>query len=66
MTGKELAKLIGRTARFTYGGLAIRMSIIDAKMVWGSVQVQITPAEGSGSLWVRLESVTLDSLAEVA
>jgi len=58
MTAIELAKYIGQTATY-HGvpGLVIEVTVIDARVSWGQVQLQIQPVSGSGSKWVNAESL---------
>jgi len=58
MTAIELAKYIDQTATY-HGvpGLVIEVTVIDARVSWGQVQLQIQPVSGSGSKWVNAESL---------
>ena len=58
MTTAELAKYIDQTATY-HGvpGLVIEVTVIDARMSWGQLQLQIQPTSGSGSKWVNAESL---------
>jgi hypothetical protein len=58
MTTAELAKYIDQTATY-HGvpGLVIEVKVIDARMSWGQVQLQIQPTSGSGSKWINAESL---------
>jgi hypothetical protein len=60
MTAIELAKYIDQTATY-HGvpGLVIEVTVIDARVSWGQVQLQIQPTSGSGSKWVNSDSVML-------
>ena len=58
MTTAELAKYIDQTATYHGApGLVIEVKVIDARMSWGQVQLQIQAVAGSGSNWVNAESV---------
>ena len=58
MTALELAEYVGITATY-HGvpGLVIEVTVIDARVSWGQVQLQIQAVAGSGSKWVNAESV---------
>ena len=61
MTVLELAEYVGITATY-HGvpGLVIEVMVIDARMSWGQVQLQIQPTrpqDNSGSKWVNSDSV---------
>ena len=63
MTTAELAKYIGQTATY-HGvpGLVIEVTVIDARMSWGQLQLQVQPTRpqnASGSKWVNSDSVML-------
>jgi len=63
MTAIELAKYIGQTGAY-HGvpGLVIEVTVIDARVSWGQVQLQIQPTRpqnASGSKWVNSDSVML-------
>ena len=64
MTTAELAKYIGQTATY-HGvpGLVIEVTVIDARMAWGQLQLQIRPMAvcglGGGSKWVNSDSIML-------
>lgn len=61
MGTKELAKLLGRTGAFrTNEGLLVQVSILDAKIAWGAVRVQIVPVAGAGTAWVDKGRVKMD------
>lgn len=61
MNAKELSKLLGKTGRLlTNEGLKVRVSVLDARVSWGSVHVQVTPVEGNGTAWVDKGRVSMD------
>lgn len=57
MTTAELAKYIGQVGAY-HGvpGLVVEVTVIDARVSWGQVHLQIQPTSGSGSKWVNTES----------
>jgi hypothetical protein len=63
MNTSELAAQIGRTA--TLAGrrneFKTTVRILDAKQVYGKLRYQVTPIEGTGSVWVNAERVTFSN-----
>ena len=63
MTTQELSRQIGQTA--TLAGrrneFATTVRILDAKQVYGCIRYQVTPLQGSGSVWVNAERVTFQN-----
>ena len=58
MTALELAKYVGRPGDYyAVPGLVVDVKVIDARVSWGQVQLQIQPTSGSGSKWVNAESL---------
>tara|TARA_R110000765_G_scaffold390538_1_gene483263 strand:- start:293 stop:517 length:225 start_codon:yes stop_codon:yes gene_type:complete len=58
MTALELAKYVGRPGNYyAVPGLVIEVTVIDARMSWGQLQLQVQPTSGSGSKWVNAESL---------
>jgi hypothetical protein len=57
MTALELAQHIGQLGSYYIPGLVIEVTVIDARMSWGQVQLQIQPVSGSGSKWVNADSL---------
>jgi hypothetical protein len=57
MTTAELAKLLGQLGSYYIPGLVIEVTVIDARMSWGQVQLQIQPVSGSGSKWINADSL---------
>ena len=67
MTTAEMAKYIGQTGTY-HGvpGLVIEVTVIDARVSWGQVQLQIQPTRpqnASGSKWVNSDSVMVPGLS---
>lgn len=62
MTTKELAKYIGMDAEHDNGFYRAAVKIADARVMYGAVQVQVTPLAGRGTAWVRLDSVNLTNI----
>lgn len=62
MNAKDLAVLVGRTGQLQSPRLpfTVDVSILDARMTYGAVHVQVRPVAGQGEGWVALDSVMLD------
>ena len=57
---KDSAAYVGQLGMLTVdGGLAVTVTIADVRSVYGRVQVQVTPRQGSGYAWVNLDRVRL-------
>ena len=67
MTAIELAKYIDQTATYHgVAGLVIEVTVIDARVSWGQVQLQIQPTRpqnASGSKWVNSDSIMVPGLS---
>ena len=67
MTALELAQHIGQTGAYLgVPDLVIEVRILDARMSWGKLQVQIQPTRpqhASGSKWVQADSVMVPGLS---
>lgn len=60
MTGKDMAALIGQEAQFRCNeGIQVQVRIVDAKVSYGALRVQITPMAGDGVTWVDRSRVSL-------
>jgi glycine/D-amino acid oxidase-like deaminating enzyme len=57
-TVKELAIYVGCTATLHLGELGVRVTVLDARKIWGRIDLQITPIAGNGQNWVSLASVS--------
>ena len=64
MTTAEMAKYIGQTGTY-HGipGLVVEVKIVDARMSWGQLQLQVQPTSGSGSKWVNSDSIMAPGLS---
>lgn len=51
-TTKELAQLINTIVRLQSEGLSVPVKILDARVSFGKIHVQITPVGGEGNTWV--------------
>jgi hypothetical protein len=58
-TVKEMAQYLGRSGRFHVQGMEVAVRVIDARLSFGVVQLEIAPYSGSGSAWVARDSVRL-------
>ena len=73
MTGKQLAKYIGRPGWVTYSGInynadSIRfpITVTDSRTMFGRTDLLVEPVGGSGSAWVELARVTFPDARKVA
>ena len=64
MTVGQMAKYIGQTGTY-HGipGLVVEVKIVDARMSWGQLQLQVQPTSGSGSKWVNSDSIMAPGLS---
>lgn len=54
----ELSAFIGKHYRYHLNGLTFHVRVIDARVVYGAIQLCITPAtDGNGSKWVSANSL---------
>ena len=61
MTAGELGAFIGKRAMWASpNGLNIAVKTVDARDMFGRIDVRITPAEGSGEAWVDRDSLDLE------
>ena len=58
-TVKELAQYLGRSGHYQIQGMRIVVRVVDARISFGQVQLEIAPYSGSGSTWVDQGSVIL-------
>lgn len=57
MTAREMTALLGQTGVYVVEGLSIPVTVFDARLRFGSVDVQIVPVNGGGSKWTPVENV---------
>ena len=55
---RDLIKLINQVKLYRINGLHVRVQVTDVRQVWGRSDAQISPIEGSGSIWVSIDSLT--------
>ena len=62
MTGRQMQQLLGRVATLSVeqGALQIPVEIVDVKMAYGEVRVEVQPTQGTGRIWVTLSRLTLE------
>ena len=65
-TVKELAQHIGQYGYLRVQGMQVAVEVVDARVSFGGVHLEITPASGSGTTWVDRDSVMLISVDEEA
>jgi hypothetical protein len=64
MNTLELSKLIGKRAVLSSDKLSFAVHIVDAKTSYGNLRYLVTPASGSGQVWVDSNRVQLDETKE--
>jgi hypothetical protein len=70
MTVVEMARVIGRLADWCgargasrNGGFVVTVKVVDARSQFGRTDYLISPVNGSGEMWVSVDSVILHSVA---
>lgn len=63
MNAEQLQKLKGQEALVTMDGIDVTVRIIDARFVFGRIDVRIEPLSGEGQKWVRATSVKMKDAA---
>jgi hypothetical protein len=58
-TVKELTQYLGRSGHYHVQGMQVVVQVIDARISFGQVQLEIAPYSGSGSTWVDRDSIRL-------
>ena len=58
-TVKELAQYLGQSGRYHVQGMEVAVKVVDARVSFGAVHLEIEPFSGSGSTWVDRDSVML-------
>ncbi len=59
MTLSQLEDLRTKQVRYEINGLRINVKVLDAKLSYGNERYLITPLDGSGTIWVNQQSVTI-------
>lgn len=54
---KETHTMLGKKAVYTHGSLKFEVTVTDIKSAYGQIRYLITPASGSGEVWVFAEKV---------
>lgn len=67
-TAAELGELVGKLGRLTVNDdkLRVDVQIINAKMAYGTLRLEVVPAAGEGSAWVDASRVELAADPEPA
>jgi hypothetical protein len=56
----EIQNLIGKSGRLEVEkNFIVAVTILDARSAFGRMDLEVTPANGSGSKWVSMERVTV-------
>jgi hypothetical protein len=56
MTAREMSELVGSLRMLRSGDLWFEVTVEDVRVRFGTVDVQVRPAAGSGTTWVELAS----------
>jgi hypothetical protein len=60
MTTADLARYLGQSGTLTTAeGLSVAVSIIDARNMFGRIDLLVTPEAGEGQAWVSEGRVTI-------
>lgn len=54
---KEVSEFVGKKATLDCNGLSVEVKIVDVKSSYGRMRYLVTPASGSGEVWV--EKITI-------
>ncbi len=63
MTAVELASYVGRTGGWTIptgDAFKVRVRVVNAREIFGRVELRVSPLEGSGEAWTTVQNVELD------
>ncbi len=58
MNAKQLSANIGKQGLLSVSGLQVLVNVLDARTVFGRIDLQVTPVNGTGSTWVESSRVT--------
>ena len=58
-TVKEMAQYLGRSGHYHVQGMEVAVKVVDARVSFGQVQLEIEPFSGTGTAWVARDSVRL-------
>jgi hypothetical protein len=59
MTAKELAAILGKVGKYSIHGVVFPVVIMDARKVYGRLDYQVMPLNGSGLAWFAADRITL-------
>ena len=63
-TVKELAQYLGWSGLYHVRGMGVAVKVVDARVSFGQVQLEIEPYGGTGSAWVAQDSVQIPEEAK--
>jgi len=61
VTVRGLGQFLGRSGHFHVQGMEVAVKVVDARVSFGQVQLEIEPYSGSGSAWVALDSIKIST-----
>lgn len=61
MTVQELSQIIGRQATWTIFDVRVPVEVMDARAMFGRVDVKIRPVGGSGQHWCSHRALRFDT-----
>jgi len=61
MSAKELTQYVGKLGGYRVGELRVNVRILDARVSFGRLDLEIAPIAGNGAQWVSADSVKLES-----
>lgn len=59
MTAREMVGLIGQRGLMNIEGMAVAVQVVDARVRFGAVDVQVEPVTGAGAKWTPRDRVVL-------
>ena len=61
IAASELVQLVGREGGYLIGKMVVRVTVCDARVRFGELDVLIRPVSGSGGQWVTVGAVRFDN-----
>jgi hypothetical protein len=60
-----MAESIGKMGLLTVDTLRIRVTVLDARLIFGRTDFQVTPVDGQGEMWVESSRVKLAAVLTI-
>jgi len=60
-TVNEIGKFVGQEGRYVKDGLVFNVKILDARVVYNTIQLLISPKHGEGKKWVLRQGVSFNA-----